>query len=301
MVQRIRFHGRGGEGVKLASRIVSRAAFLSGCEVQDSPIYGAERRGAPVVAFTRLSAERIAERGYVLAPDAVVVMDQSLLDIPEAAVLDGVDEATLVLINSPRPAELLCRAHAIVGRVRTRDLTGMALAVIGHPTFSALTAAFTVRAAALTSWKTLATAIRVELGDAGVGATMIARNLDAARALFDTVAVEGVRTAPPAARPAPPPPPFVVPHLPGRLAAPAIEAAATSAARHTEGWRTHRPLIDRARCTRCILCFALCPEGAISLDAERWPVVDYDHCKGCLVCVTECPPTAITAVREVAA
>jgi pyruvate ferredoxin oxidoreductase gamma subunit len=300
MVQRIRFHGRGGEGVKLASRIVSRAAFLSGSEVQDSPVYGAERRGAPVVAFTRLSAERIAERGYVLAPDVVVVMDESLLDNPEAAVLDGVSDATLVLINSPRPAELLCRAHHLAGRVRTRDLTSTALAVIGHPALSALSAAFTVRAAALTPWDMLATAIRVELDDAGVDPALVEHNLDAARALFDAVAAEGLRAAPVGATPTPLAP-FVIPHLPGRLAAPAIEAAATSAARHTEGWRTHRPVIDRARCTRCILCFALCPEGAIGLDAERWPVIDYDHCKGCLVCVTECPPAAIAAVREVAA
>src|SRR5512143_2013945 len=100
MVLRIRFHGRGGEGVKLASRIVSRAAFLGGRSVQDSPVYGAERRGAPVVAFTRISDTQIRERGYVLEPDAVVVMDESLLSHAEAAVLDGVTARTLVLLNS---------------------------------------------------------------------------------------------------------------------------------------------------------------------------------------------------------
>jgi pyruvate ferredoxin oxidoreductase gamma subunit len=72
MIGRIRLHGRGGEGVKLASRIVSRAAFLAGRTVQDSPLYGAERRGAPVVAFVRFSdGGPIAERGYIERPDAV--------------------------------------------------------------------------------------------------------------------------------------------------------------------------------------------------------------------------------------
>jgi pyruvate ferredoxin oxidoreductase gamma subunit len=299
MVLRIRFHGRGGEGVKLASRIVSRAAFLGGRAVQDSPLYGAERRGAPVVAFARLGDGRIGERGYVLSPDAVVVMDASLLDNPEAAVLDGIRAPTLVLVNSPRDAEALRAAHGIAGRVRARDLTGLALATIGHPALSALAAAFTVRAAALAAWEVLATAIRLELVDAGIRAALVERNLSAARALFDAVAAEGVETAP-AAPPTPVAPPFVVPHLPGRLAAPTIEAGATSATRRTEGWRTHRPVIDLARCTRCILCFALCPEGAIHLDAERWPAIDYAHCKGCLVCVSECPPAAIAAVREAA-
>lgn len=300
MVLRIRFHGRGGEGVKLASRIVSRAAFLSGRAVQDSPVYGAERRGAPVVAFTRLNEGRITERGYVLSPDAVVVMDESLLDNPEAAVLDGVRAPTLVLVNSSCPVEALRAVHGVAGRVRARDLTSLALTAIGHPTLSALAAAFTVRAAALATWEVLAEAIRVELGDAGVAAALVARNVAAARTLFDSVAAEGLPGAP-AAPTAPPPELFVIPHLPGRIAAPTVERAAAPGARHTEGWRTHRPVIDLARCTRCILCFALCPEGAIHLDAERWPAVDYAHCKGCLVCVSECPPAAIAAVREAAA
>ena len=300
MVLRIRFHGRGGEGVKLASRIVSRAAFLSGRSVQDSPVYGAERRGAPVVAFTRLSEGRITERGYVLSPDAVVVMDESLLDNPEAAVLDGVRAETLVLVNSSCPAEVLRGAHDIAGRVRAHDLSGLALATIGHPTLSALAAALTVRASALAPWEVLDEAIRIELADAGVETALIERNLVAARVLFAGVAIEGLHAAP-AAPSAAPPPLFVVPHLPGRVAAPAVEGDAMGIARRTEGWRTHRPVIDRARCTRCILCFALCPEGAIHLDAERWPEIDYAHCKGCLVCVSECPPAAITAEQEAAA
>ncbi|MGR3301353.1 MAG: 2-oxoacid:acceptor oxidoreductase family protein, partial [Candidatus Scalindua sp.] len=59
MIKRIRFYGRGGQGMKTASRIVGTASFLEGFFVQDSPLYGAERRGAPMVAFTRLSKEPI--------------------------------------------------------------------------------------------------------------------------------------------------------------------------------------------------------------------------------------------------
>ena len=90
MIRYIRFHGRGGEGVKLACHVVSRAAFLAGATVQDSALYGAERRGAPVLAFARLGDGPIGERGYVTSPDLVVVMDASLLDDPEALVLDGI-------------------------------------------------------------------------------------------------------------------------------------------------------------------------------------------------------------------
>ena len=92
-----------------------------------------------------------------------------------------------------------------------------------------------------------------------------------------------------------------MPRLPARLAAPSITAGATSLQRNTSGWRVYRPVIDLERCTRCSICFALCPEGAIVLDASGAPVVDYDHCKGCLVCAEECPPEAIAQIREAAA
>ncbi|ODS30552.1 MAG: 2-ketoisovalerate ferredoxin reductase subunit gamma/delta [Candidatus Scalindua rubra] len=65
IIKRIRFHGRGGQGMKTASRIVSTASFLEGFFVQDCPVYGAERRGAPIMAFTRLSKEPILERGII--------------------------------------------------------------------------------------------------------------------------------------------------------------------------------------------------------------------------------------------
>ena len=56
---RIRFHGRGGQGMKTASRILGSAFFQEGYEVQDAPRYGAERRGAPIFAYVRAARTRI--------------------------------------------------------------------------------------------------------------------------------------------------------------------------------------------------------------------------------------------------
>ncbi len=50
---RIRIHGRGGQGIKMASRVLGTALFRSGFTVQDAPIYGAERRGAPIFSYVR--------------------------------------------------------------------------------------------------------------------------------------------------------------------------------------------------------------------------------------------------------
>jgi pyruvate ferredoxin oxidoreductase gamma subunit len=66
---RIRFHGRGGQGMKTASRIPGTAFFLEAYEVQDAPRYGAERRGAPIFAYVRASRETIHERGIIGQPE----------------------------------------------------------------------------------------------------------------------------------------------------------------------------------------------------------------------------------------
>lgn len=300
MVRHIRIHGRGGEGVKLATHIVSRAAFLAGLTVQDSPLYGAERRGAPVVAFARFSDAPIGERGYIDRPDAVVLMDQSLLALPEAAVLDGLEATSLVLVNSAHSAEAIRAQYAIPGRVVTLDVSSIAIELLGRHVLSAPIAGLTVKATALAPWELLAEAVRVELREIRLPSDVIERNLQATQRAFDAAPAVGL-TTPRRRSPLPATAPFVIPRLPARRAAPSIDADATSVLRRTEGWRVYRPVIDVARCTRCFLCFALCPEGVISLDANAYPVVDYDHCKGCLVCVTECPPHVISQVREEAA
>lgn len=300
MIARLRFHGRGGQGVKLASRIVSRAVFLSGVVVQDSPLYGAERRGAPVVAFVRLSGGTpIVERGWVERPDVVVVMDDSLVDAADAGVLDGVDDTTLVVANSRQTAEALRARFAIPGRVVTADASAIALAELGRIVPSAPVAALTVKATGIASWASLAVAIDVELREAGLDANGIARNIVAARKAFEaTGCVPLVARSAAAAAVPPAEAAYTVPRVPARVAAPSIRAGGTSALRTTEGWRTSRPVVDLARCTRCFLCFVLCPEGAIHLAADDAPIVDYAHCKGCLVCATECPPHAIAAIPE---
>lgn len=301
MVRHIRLHGRGGEGVKLASRIITRAAFLGGMTVQDSPLFGAERRGAPVVAFARIADGPILERGYIEQPDAVGVMDASLLAQPEAGILAGTDASALFVVNTALPVDELIRQHRLPGVVVALDVSALALEVVGQHVLSAPMAGAIVRAAALADWETLAAAVRTELEAVGVAREVLERNLAATRRAFLATPRVGLAASPPAVdrrSGAAASSVFELPHLPARLSAPTIPGPPTSALRAVDGWRVYRPVIDRDRCTRCVFCFALCPEGAIGLDADGYPTVDYAHCKGCLVCATECPPGAIASVRE---
>jgi pyruvate ferredoxin oxidoreductase gamma subunit len=86
---RIRFHGRGGQGMKTASRIVGTAALADGHVAQDSPVYGAERRGAPMSAYVRVADGPILERGFIPRPDVVVIAADTLLDDPSVRPLAG--------------------------------------------------------------------------------------------------------------------------------------------------------------------------------------------------------------------
>jgi len=96
----IRIHGRGGQGAVVASQIVARAAFHKGLYVQAFPQFGVERRGAPVVAFARLSEAPIRLRTAVYNPHHVMVLDEALME--HVDVTTGLDSNGWILINSAR-------------------------------------------------------------------------------------------------------------------------------------------------------------------------------------------------------
>lgn len=66
----------------------------------------------------------------------------------------------------------------------------------------------------------------------------------------------------------------------------------------TGNWRAFRPVIDKAKCTKCQACWRNCPDAAIKEDKEGYFYVDYDYCKGCLICMKECPANAISKEVE---
>lgn len=292
----IRFHGRGGQGAKTASRIVGTAAFLEGFVAQDSPIYGAERRGAPMAAFTRIAKEQIRERGGIVHPDVVIVADASLISDPTARVFQGVDDRTVVFVNSSLSPQQVATQTSCSGRVTTLDLTEIALQRVGkRGALSALLGAVAGRLVGLHQ-ESIRKAIAEELADLGLSPSVIERNQTVAAQCYETVQPVTIETGVPQ------------PIVPVQLQAPIYEpptrgtarisAAANSVLRETGGWRTFRPVLVPDKCNGCWLCFTYCPDGVISMSKDDRPVIDYDHCKGCQICVHECPTDALVAERE---
>ncbi len=66
----------------------------------------------------------------------------------------------------------------------------------------------------------------------------------------------------------------------------------------TGDWKSRHPVLDKAKCTKCGLCFVYCPEGCIHADKEGFFVADLKYCKGCGVCPAECPRKAIVMENE---
>jgi pyruvate ferredoxin oxidoreductase gamma subunit len=156
----IRVHGRGGQGVKMSSHILGRGAFLSGFDIQDFAVYGAERRGAPLASFVRISKEEIGTRGYIFNPDHVVVLDSS---INHSTVSSGLKSGGIVLVNSEG------KPHGYKGNVHYVDATGIAMKTLGKPIPNVAILGAFLKLTKMFPLENLERAIKEELEEAGHG------------------------------------------------------------------------------------------------------------------------------------
>ena len=118
------FHGRGGQGSVTAANLLVAAALKDGNKgVQAFPLFGAERRGAPVRAFARISDEEIHLRSEVYFPDIVIVLDESIIGIVD--VLKGLKKGGKILINTTKEPDDFDFSNKYY--VATVDATGVAI------------------------------------------------------------------------------------------------------------------------------------------------------------------------------
>lgn len=282
--------------MKTAGRILGTALFLEGYEVQDAPRYGAERRGAPMFSYVRAAQKPIRERGVIVRPDLIVVADESLLSIPEARVLSGIDEDSIIFIHSKKEEKKFNKELKLQAMLITSSTWAWKEDEI---ILSALCAGASARLLGIISKKNLKQAIDLEIGD--MGKEILEENLFSALLAFDElkdyagnvkesgfISFKGYKK----------PKWIEMPFEDARLSAPLIHAPATSMLMKTGAWRRLRPEIDMDICTKCGLCDLFCPDGCITLDQEGYPSIDYNYCKGCLICYHQCPVHAIKAVPE---
>ncbi len=123
MLKELRWHGRGGQGAITAAQILAEAAYYyHDMYITASPSFGAERRGAPITASTRISDKKIKLRSQIVNPDIVIVLDETLLR--DVDVTAGLKDGGTIIINSAKnPSDLKLSSNF---KVVTADATKVA-------------------------------------------------------------------------------------------------------------------------------------------------------------------------------
>ncbi len=127
----VRWHGRGGMGAVTSAELVARAAISEGKYAQSFPSFGPERRGAPVLAFLRISDEFIRIRTNIYEPDIVVVLDPGLLRATD--VTSGLKDKGKIIINSRKSPDELKSEFGFNWPVATVNAIKIARETIGLP------------------------------------------------------------------------------------------------------------------------------------------------------------------------
>jgi pyruvate ferredoxin oxidoreductase gamma subunit len=162
-LQEIRWHGRGGQGGFTAARLLGMAASLyENYYVQAFPSFGPERRGAPVLGFTRIDSEPIHDHSKVYRCDYVVVLDESLLDVVD--VREGLQPDGVLLINSGKDGSHF--AAASKHRVYTIDASSIAQEVLQQPVVNTAMFGALVAVSGLVSLEAALRAVELTLPEA---------------------------------------------------------------------------------------------------------------------------------------
>jgi pyruvate ferredoxin oxidoreductase gamma subunit len=127
----IRFHGRGGQGSVTSAELLAIAAIGEGKYAQAFPSFGPERRGAPVVAFCRISDQPIRIRANVYEPDIVLVLDSTLLKIVNVAA--GMKPNGILVTTSKESPEKVRELLKIKNRLAVVDAIKIAMEILGVP------------------------------------------------------------------------------------------------------------------------------------------------------------------------
>lgn len=127
----VRWHARAGQGAVTAGKMLADLALDAGMYFQAFPDYGAEREGAPIKAYTRLSQEPIHIHSQISQPDVILVLDPTLLDVVD--VTDGLKDGGTVLVNTPLPPQdVRVKLSLKDGKICTVDATRIALDTLGR-------------------------------------------------------------------------------------------------------------------------------------------------------------------------
>ena len=175
----IRIHGRGGQGNVTLAELIAMAAFYDGMFAQAFPSFGVERKGAPVVAFTKIDNQFIRSREQIYRPDFIIIQDPSLVRV--ANPLEGAKKETIVLINSNKLPTQVCPGY--VGKVYCVPVLEIALKIIGKPIINTAMLGSFAKISGLIKLESAKKAIQENLGEK-YGKEIIDKNIKALKQAY---------------------------------------------------------------------------------------------------------------------
>lgn len=285
----IRWHGRGGQGAVTSAELVALAAIDAGKFGQAFPSFGPERRGAPVLAFNRISSvSPIRVRGAVTHPNIVIVLDPGLLGITDVS--SGLKQGGTLIINTSRALADITSEFGGHWRLAVINATVIAQETIGVPIVNTTMLGALVRATEVIELESLMGPIEERFG------ARAKNNIDACRKAYDEVsiaepvaAISGQRRAVSSE---------TLPSWKELLPGYVITQPGSASQYRTGDWKSQHPEFDYQKCNKCGLCYVFCPEGCVVPIEDDYFEANLYYCKGCGICAEECPKDAIAMLEE---
>ncbi len=179
----IRWHGRGGQGAVTSAELLAQAAISEGKYAQAFPSFGPERRGAPVLAFDRISGTQpIRVRAEIVEPDVVVVLDPSLLRVVKVAL--GLKEKGIFVVNTKKSGEQIRSEFGIKWRLAIVDATKIARELLGVPITNTTMVGALVKATGVVELESLFEPLRYRFG------RLAERNISAMKRAYEETSVK---------------------------------------------------------------------------------------------------------------
>lgn len=180
----IRWHGRGGQGAVTSAELLAQAAINEGKYAQAFPAFGAERRGAPVVAFVRIDNDKpVRVRAEIEEPDIVVVLAADLLRVVDVS--SGLKANGILVLNTPKTADEIIKEFHYKWALATVDATRIAREMLGVPIVNTAMVGALLKANGVTKLESLIEPLRHRFG------RLADKNINAMQRAYEEITVRG--------------------------------------------------------------------------------------------------------------
>lgn len=183
------FYARGGQGAKVASEILAQAAASEGKFVQAFPEFGPERSGAPVKTYLRVSDKEIRTHEPVVDPDAVAVLDETILESED--VLKNLDKNEVLVINTRKSEyeikeKLKSKGKKFEGKIYPIDANRISMELVGQLRPNTVILGKLVQISEITSLESVIEKFR-QVFEEKIGLDATEKNIQAIERAYDSI------------------------------------------------------------------------------------------------------------------